>query len=301
MTAFQAGLASIGVRRSGASGPAEPYVSEFVAGNYFSTFGLGAFVLALTLLTAVPLHADTFYSGAAVNGDGSVYSWGVTSACSMSSHTTHMSSTLTSPKGRQANGSNGDGCYTTVDLYLAFDPTDTGTYTVVSYSWAFCPVLGRWFWNGNGSQGSANNAYPVNFTLTGASDQGGGVTVILEADFSWQSSDGSLPDLSNCQMREDVTYPNTNNSACPNNSPPPPQKCYYPTSPPWPVNGTSGSGYVNPTIPTPGPATGGTATDLDSITNLAFVKPRRTRSMLPSTTNTPAMAVPGPTSTGPRP
>lgn len=65
----------------------------------FLAFGLGAFVVAFTLLTSVPLHADTFYSGAAVHSDGSVYSWGVTSACSMSSHTTHMSSTLTSPRG----------------------------------------------------------------------------------------------------------------------------------------------------------------------------------------------------------
>jgi hypothetical protein len=119
--------------------------------------GLGAFAVALSLLSAAPLHADTFYSGAAVNSNGSVYSWGVTSACSMSSHTTHMNSTLTSPKGRQASGNASDGCSTRVDLYLAFDPTDLGTYEVESDSWAFCPVLGLWFWNGVESQGSANN------------------------------------------------------------------------------------------------------------------------------------------------
>jgi predicted permease len=43
MAAFQGGLQSLNVRRAGASGPAEPYVGEFVSGNYFSTFGLGAF------------------------------------------------------------------------------------------------------------------------------------------------------------------------------------------------------------------------------------------------------------------
>lgn len=132
----------------------------------FLAFGLGAFVAVFTLVTAVPLHADTFYSGAAVHSDGSVYSWGVTSACSMSSHTTHMSSTLTSPKGRQASNSANDGCSSRVDLYLAFDSTDTGTYTVVSYSWAFCPVLGRWFWNGCQSQGSA--AVSCDFAISGA-------------------------------------------------------------------------------------------------------------------------------------
>ena len=44
MAAFQGGLQNLNVRRAGASSPAEPYVGEFVSGNYFSTFGLGAFV-----------------------------------------------------------------------------------------------------------------------------------------------------------------------------------------------------------------------------------------------------------------
>jgi len=43
MAAFQAGLPTLSVRRSGASGPAEPFVSEFISGNYFPMFGLGAF------------------------------------------------------------------------------------------------------------------------------------------------------------------------------------------------------------------------------------------------------------------
>lgn len=43
MAAFQAFTTDLGVRRSGAAGPAEPYVGEFVSGNYFSTFGLNAF------------------------------------------------------------------------------------------------------------------------------------------------------------------------------------------------------------------------------------------------------------------
>ncbi|MGD0124977.1 MAG: ABC transporter permease [Terriglobia bacterium] len=43
MAAFQGALQNLNVRRAGASGPAEPYAGEFVSGNYFSTFGLGAF------------------------------------------------------------------------------------------------------------------------------------------------------------------------------------------------------------------------------------------------------------------
>ncbi len=43
MAAFQAALPNLSVRRSGASGPAEPFLGEFVSGNYFSMFGIGAF------------------------------------------------------------------------------------------------------------------------------------------------------------------------------------------------------------------------------------------------------------------
>ncbi|MGH9430946.1 MAG: ABC transporter permease [Terriglobia bacterium] len=43
MAGFQAAPQQVSVRRSSASGPAEAYTSEFVSGNYFSTFGIGAF------------------------------------------------------------------------------------------------------------------------------------------------------------------------------------------------------------------------------------------------------------------
>ena len=42
LAAFTPFLADLSVRRSGASGPAEPYQGELVSGNYFETFGLGA-------------------------------------------------------------------------------------------------------------------------------------------------------------------------------------------------------------------------------------------------------------------
>ena len=44
LAAFQSWLANLSVRRSGVSGPAEPYFGEFVSGNYFSLFAVGAFV-----------------------------------------------------------------------------------------------------------------------------------------------------------------------------------------------------------------------------------------------------------------
>src|ERR1051326_7666367 len=42
MSAFQAGLRKSGVRRAGSNVP-EPFVTEFVSGNYFATFGLKAY------------------------------------------------------------------------------------------------------------------------------------------------------------------------------------------------------------------------------------------------------------------
>src|SRR5215212_4353317 len=43
VAAFQAGSARVSVRREGAAAAARPLRSEFVTGNYFSTFGVGAF------------------------------------------------------------------------------------------------------------------------------------------------------------------------------------------------------------------------------------------------------------------
>jgi len=43
MAGFQAFTSDFSVRRNGAAGPAQPFQGEFVSGNYFSTFGVGAF------------------------------------------------------------------------------------------------------------------------------------------------------------------------------------------------------------------------------------------------------------------
>ena len=43
MAAFQGGLPTLSVRRGGAAELAEPFVGEFVSGNYFTMFGIQAF------------------------------------------------------------------------------------------------------------------------------------------------------------------------------------------------------------------------------------------------------------------
>jgi predicted permease len=43
LTAFEDSTPILGVRRPGSSDPAESYPGEFVAGNYFTTFGIGAY------------------------------------------------------------------------------------------------------------------------------------------------------------------------------------------------------------------------------------------------------------------
>jgi len=43
MAAFQANLPALSARRSGSNSPAEPFVGQFVSGNYFSVLGVGAF------------------------------------------------------------------------------------------------------------------------------------------------------------------------------------------------------------------------------------------------------------------
>jgi hypothetical protein len=123
--------------------------------------------------------------------------------------------------------------------------------------------------------GAGKAGVPTNFHMTGSSDQGGGALPLLQAVFNWQSSTGSKADLSACQIRENVTYPNTNNSACPSNNPA--GLCYYPTSPPWPTPGQAGTGYPNPTLVS-GSANSDHINDNDAVTNLNFVEPYSTNS-----------------------
>ena len=44
MAGFQGGLPAVSARRGGSSGPDEPYVGEFVSGDYSRMFGIGTFL-----------------------------------------------------------------------------------------------------------------------------------------------------------------------------------------------------------------------------------------------------------------
>jgi hypothetical protein len=59
---------------------------------------------------------------------------------------------------------------------------------------------------------------PVNFHLTSAENAGTGVLGIFRF-YAWTSSDGNLNDLSNCSMRENVTYPGSSNPYVPSSPP----------------------------------------------------------------------------------
>ena len=118
------------------------------------------FLVALTLFTALPSYPWTYYSGASVGGDGTVYGWGVTDVTQSGMyHTAYVNATLTSPKGRVAN--NGQVQATSSvreDLSLPFDPTDLGNYLVTSSHSGFCHVCVCWLFANCGSGTSANDA-----------------------------------------------------------------------------------------------------------------------------------------------
>ncbi|HEV2426456.1 MAG TPA: ABC transporter permease [Terriglobia bacterium] len=60
LTAFEPSLTDLSVRRMGAAAPASPYEGELVSGNYFATFGVGAFAgRALTAADDKPGAAPT--------------------------------------------------------------------------------------------------------------------------------------------------------------------------------------------------------------------------------------------------
>ncbi len=77
-------------------------------------------VAMLTLFAATPSYADTWYSGASVGGDGTVYGWGVTDVTNYSMyHNAWANVTLTRPvKHRQAYSSANYQNWARADVYL---------------------------------------------------------------------------------------------------------------------------------------------------------------------------------------
>jgi hypothetical protein len=203
---------------------------------FINTLGRVSLVAALTLFTALPSYPWTYYSGASVGGDGTVYAWGVTDVTQSGMyHTAYVNATLTSPKGRVAN--NGIIQATSSvreDLSLPFVPNDTGTYLVSSWHSGFCHVCNCWLFQGCGSGASANNAYPINFTQSGSTANSDGR---LQFQYTWQSSSQNIMDLADCVVYEAVTYPGS------------PGTYVFP-SPPW--NWSQPNPSVGPTPKVPG-------------------------------------------------
>jgi len=95
---------------------------------------------ALTLFTALPFYAYVWYSGAAVGSDGTVYGWGVVDVTSYFMYNKGIvSTTLTSPKGRQASAQSNEQNVARADVSLPFDPNDLGTYFTSSLHSGYCP------------------------------------------------------------------------------------------------------------------------------------------------------------------
>ena len=102
---------------------------------------LGATLLVmLTLLAAMPSHADYWYSGAAVLSNGTVYGWGVTDVTNdFMFHMAWATTTLTSPvKHRQAYNTTGAQNVAVAEVTLPFDGGDLGYYEVQSIHSAYC-------------------------------------------------------------------------------------------------------------------------------------------------------------------
>jgi hypothetical protein len=103
-----------------------------------------------------------------------------------------------------------------------------------------------------GNQGVTVIALPTNFRQTDVQDAGGGN---LKFTYEWDSNTGNLDDLSQCSVREYVTYPGTGN--------------YNWTSPPY---DTSGNPTANPTVSNP-PFAGTDGGVIDNNLHPGFLKP----------------------------
>lgn len=121
-----------------------------------------SFVVGLTLCTVLPSRAWTYYSGASVGSDGTVYGWGVTDVTSYTMHhVAYVTTTLTSPEGRidgpvSASAQNS----VRVDVALGFVPSDLGIYLVKSTNKGYCYACNCWILN-SGSGASALDYSPT--------------------------------------------------------------------------------------------------------------------------------------------
>ena len=128
--------------------------------SFVSALQRACLVSVVTLFAALPSYPWTYYSGASVGSDGTVYAWGVTDVTVTGMyHTAYVNATLTSPKGRVANNGTIQATNSVrEDLSLPFEATDLGNYVVSTWHSGFCHVCNCWLFQGCGSGASANDA-----------------------------------------------------------------------------------------------------------------------------------------------
>jgi len=100
-----------------------------------------ALIFVLTFFGELPSYAYSWYSGASVGSNGTVYGWGVTDGTTYTmDHIAYVWTTLTSPvKHRQAGPAyNSAQNSVRADVSLPFDPGDLGTYLVQSTNQVYC-------------------------------------------------------------------------------------------------------------------------------------------------------------------
>jgi hypothetical protein len=161
---------------------------------FISTLQRASLLSVLTLFTALPLHANSGYTGASVGSNGTVYGWGVSDATTYSMfHMAYVSTALYSPKGRY-NGYGMHSAQNSVreDVSLAFDPTDLGTYLVQSTNEGYCYSCSCWLFNcptgasvNNNAQLSCGAAVTRGQSATCTVSNYGGVTIS-----NWKFTDG---------------------------------------------------------------------------------------------------------------
>jgi hypothetical protein len=235
-------------------------------GNIMATLQRVGWIAALVVLTALPSHAYSWYSGVSMGSDGTIYGWGVTDITSYTMvHQAYVATKLTSPNGRQASLSEGNGPnYYREDVQLCFDATDLGTYTETSTNQGWCFACMCWVVNtGTGAQ--ASNAYPINFTQAGSESDADGELYFL---YQWQSSSKYPADIASCQVGEFITYPGYT---------PGQQLWYWWQSPPWvPTkthNPTQDSVAGNNVCPPQGKLVGIAPCEIDNQQHSSFVSP----------------------------
>lgn len=96
-------------------------------------------VSAFVLFVALPSFSYSWYSGASVGSDGTVYGWGVTDITTTQMyHVAYATTSITSPKGRFANTETYAQNSTRADVSLPFSASDVGTYTVQTSNVGWC-------------------------------------------------------------------------------------------------------------------------------------------------------------------